>query len=182
MTATMTCTPTPTPTPTPPIPGVIFTDDQIREDEKIFVYQAIEWVENYLGSRGVTLNSGIGINKGLVMEIMSGTGYYGGQAFPWETPGRNQLIGPVYLSPLPKRPIMIHELGHFVNWYAGQVLGREHFSDVRIGNTNTYEVSPDWVQEWEHDESGRWVYSRKGGLRSNYLTNGGVNESGQFIC
>ena len=111
------------------------------------VTQALNMIEVLLLGK---TNSGVGLVPELNFQGVIGTGE-GAQASPWESPKRVQMYMVVGGQTDSLRTVVIHELGHNVDWHAGAF-----FSEV-LGNPPSESIN--WVGEWKYEKESLWTFT-----------------------
>ena len=141
---------------------------------------------DFLGDKA---NSGLGlINKGIRFELFRTAGNkFELLSIQWD--GRINVTIPNGYKPNPValRTMVIHEMGHFVDYNAGVPLGFEigiTTNNYRDQNEPKISESPYWVGEWEWIETGIWAYtgSDPEGIPSNYVYDKSTNQCKLRIC
>jgi hypothetical protein len=189
-----TAIPTMTPLPTP-IPGISFTGDDWTDEEKAAVFEGVQWSMDFLGSKAY---SGLGLNgKGIELKLSrnndntnddkqklkvelysSAWAGYISVALPKLTDV--SFVGRIFL-----RTLVIHEMGHFVDYYAGLPLGFDFGITTDINRTDkSMKESPYWVGEWKWHGDHRWEYTGPDpdDLPSNYLWNKDAQLCTLYAC
>ena len=155
--------PTPEPISILPVSPYTFSDidpDKWYEVNKGPVIEAFQWVSEFLGSKA---NTGLNLSIGITFTfeetpIISGYRDTTGFADPWNhrihfrggegDPSWDEL-----------RTIAIHEMGHFVDHFAGNALGQGWYT------------STNWVSGWEEID-GDWYWTGdEGAVPSDYVIN-----------
>jgi RHS repeat-associated protein len=160
-----------------PIPGITFSGEKWSDEEKAAVLEGVKWSMNFLGNKA---NSGLGlIGRGINFVLKRNKGDDTGagmESFAWNALINVKLpredVAIVYPSLV--RTQAIHEMGHYVDYYAAKAIGSlsNFITSDDMSRESTY-----WVGEWEwagFDQAGRgqWNYTGSADpntLPSNYL-------------
>jgi hypothetical protein len=146
--------------------GITFSGETWLAEEKAGVLDGVQWSINFLGLKA---NSGLGLNgRGINFILTRNNGNYEHlQAHAWSADVTVDI--PSNVNGYELRTLVIHEMGHFVDYYAAKAIDSpSNF----ITTDDMSRVSKYWVNEWEWTRNDRWKYTGSADpntLPSDYL-------------